>query len=141
MRLDAAIDLRATAEAVFVVLSDPLRLPEWNASIVSARRIDEEPIGLHSRAVFAGRFMGQSLESETEVIAFDPPRLFATRAIRGPKVHTQFTLEPQGDVVRLTVRLSGDVPGGVLGGMVAERLLGADLQRSLERLRSLCETA
>ena len=58
---------------VFELLSTPERLPEWNVSIERAcRLIAAEPIGLGSRAICSGRLLGQTVESETEVIGFEP---------------------------------------------------------------------
>ena len=84
LSLQAATEIRAPADVVFAVLSAPERLPEWNTSVESARRAaPDEAVRLGSRAVMHGRMLGQVLESETEVVAFDPPNVFATRAIRG----------------------------------------------------------
>jgi uncharacterized protein YndB with AHSA1/START domain len=140
LSLHAATDIRAPAALVFAVLSTPERLPEWNTSVESARRAEPaEPIGRGSRAVFSGRLLGQSLETETEVIEFQPPGRFATRAIRGPRLHSSFALDSQPFGTRLTLDVTGDVPGGRLGSLVAERFLRDELARSLERLKQLCE--
>jgi uncharacterized protein YndB with AHSA1/START domain len=140
LSLQAATEIRAPASVVFALLSCPERLPEWNTAVESARRAQPDaPVELGSRAIFAGRLLGQVLESETEVVAFDPPRLFATRAIRGPRLHSRFDLDelPVGTRVRLDV--SGEVPGGRLGGILAEGFLRRELIASLERLRVVCE--
>jgi uncharacterized membrane protein len=142
LSLHAATEIQAPADVVFAVLSTPERLPEWNTSVESARRSRaDEIVGLGSRAIFAGRLLGQVLESETEVVAFDPPRVFATRAVRGPRLHSRFDLDtlPSGTRVRLDV--SGEVPGGRLGGMLAEGFLRRELTASLDRLRHVCEAA
>ncbi len=116
-------------------------MPEWNVSIDAARRaIPGEPVRLGSRAIFSGRLLGQPLESETEVVDFQPPRLFATRAIRGPRLTTRFELEAQGDDTRVHVHVSGDVPGGALGSFVAESFLRKELAASLDRLKLLGES-
>jgi uncharacterized membrane protein len=138
LRLQAAADVAAPPALVFRLISTPERLPEWNTSIASARRVGSAPVGLGSRAVFAGRLLGQTLESETEVIAYEPPRLFATRALRGPRLETVFRLEPQPFGTHLVVQVSGEVPGGRLGGALAERFLRNELIASLERLRAVC---
>jgi uncharacterized membrane protein len=79
------------------------------------------------------------VESETEVVTFEPPRLFATRAIRGPRLTTRFSLESQPTCTRVEINVSGEVPGGALGAMVAEGFLRKELIASLERLKSICE--
>src|SRR5918911_4035158 len=116
LNLRANILIRAPAERLFELICTPERLPEWNVSVENARRAaPDEPVALGSRAVFSGTLLGKSLESETEVIDFDPPRLFATRAIRGPRLTTRFELEPHAEATRVVVDVTGDVPGGGLG--------------------------
>jgi hypothetical protein len=125
---------------VFELLSTPERLPEWNGSIERARRAPpEQAVGLGSRAIFSGRLLGQTLESETEVVAYDPPRAFATRAIRGPRLVTGFRLEPIAQGTRVDLAVSGEVPGGVLGARLAEGFLRGELVASLDRLRTIAE--
>src|ERR1700674_3649626 len=95
LSLRAGIDIRAAAVDVFDLVCTPERLPEWNVSVEHGRRVDpDEPVCLGSRAIFRGRLLGQTLESETEVVTFEPPRLFATRAVRGPRLTTRIQLEP-----------------------------------------------
>jgi hypothetical protein len=118
----------------------PERLPEWNVSVEKAWRVTpDQPVGIGSRAVMSGRLLGQPLESETEVVEFDPPRLLRTRAIRGPRLVTRFRLEPQDDTTRVVVEVEGEVPGGVLGERLAEGFLRRELTASLQRLQALGE--
>jgi hypothetical protein len=84
--------------------------------------------------------MGKSLESETEVIDYEPPRLFTTRAIRGPRLTTRFELQAQPDATRVVVDVVGDVPGGALGSRLAEGFLRKELTASLIRLRAIGES-
>jgi uncharacterized protein YndB with AHSA1/START domain len=140
MQLRASVEIPAPAVLVFGVLSNPERLPEWNTSVASTRLVEPgAPVALGSRAVFSGRLLGQTLESETEVVAFEPPRVFGTRAIRGPRLSTTFTLEPVAYGTHVVVDLSGDVPGGAIGARLAERFLRTELVASMRRLRAICE--
>jgi uncharacterized membrane protein len=140
VQLRANIQIRAPAAAIFALLCSPERLPEWNTSVESARRLQpSEPVRLGSRAVMTGRLLGQRLESETEVVQFEPTRLFATQACRGPKLLTQFQVESLADGARLTADVSGEVPGGGLGSRLAEGFLKRELAASLQRLRAICE--
>jgi hypothetical protein len=107
-------------------------------SVKEARRVAPgQPVGLGSRAIFSGRLLGQTLESETEVVEYEPPRVFATRAIRGPRLATRFALEPVPDGTRVLVEVTGEVPGGTLGQRLAEGFLRRELAASLERLCAL----
>ena len=133
--------IQADAAHVFQLLCAPERLPEWNVSVEVARRATPgEPVQRGSRAIFSGRLLGQSLECETEVIDFQPPHVFCTRAIRGPQLTTRFELQPTGDATRVHVDVSGVVPGGFVGERLAEGFLRRELTASLERLRALGES-
>jgi len=140
LNLRAAIDVRAPAARVFELICTPERLPEWNVSVEAARRVAaDEPVRCGSRAVMTGRLLGQSLESETEVTDFEPPRLFVTRAVRGPRLTTRFALESQAYGTHVDLEVSGEVPGGTIGARIAEGFLKRELGASLERLKVIAE--
>lgn len=140
LSLRASVDIRAPIADIFELVCTPERLPEWNVSIERARRVEPgRPVSVGARAIFSGRLLGQVLESETEVVTFEPPRLFTTRAIRGPRLVTSFELEALPEGTRVGVKVTGEVPGGALGAMVAEGFLRKELAASLERLRALGE--
>lgn len=142
LHLRASVVIAAPPDRVFELVSTPERLPEWNVSVQRARRaVPGETVGIGSRAIFNGRLIGQELESETEVVAFEPPRLFGTRAVRGPRLNTRFELEQVGGATRLAIDVSGDVPGGAIGARLAEGFLRKELSASLERLRIIGEVA
>ena len=71
------------------------------------------------------------------MVEYEPPRAFATRAIRGPRLATRFSLEPIPDGTQVHVEVKGQVPGGVLGERLAEGFLRREFAVSLERLRVL----
>lgn len=142
LNLRCGLVIGAQARRVFDLICTPERVPEWNVSIDTARRLAPgEPVCLGSRAIFSGRLLGQSLESETEVVDFEPPRLFATRAIRGPRLTTRFELQELGETTHVHVQVSGEVPGGALGSFVAEGFLRKELAASLDRLKLLGESS
>ena len=139
MRADVLV--HASPSQIFELICAPERLPEWNVSVERARRVvPGEPVGMGSRAIFSGRLLGQPLESETEVVEYAPPRVFCTRAIRGPRLSTRFALEPVGESTQVQVEVSGEVPGGGLGERLAEVFLRRELAASLDRLRAINES-
>jgi uncharacterized protein YndB with AHSA1/START domain len=142
LHLRASVVVRAPQARLFEVICAPERLPEWNVSVERAwRAAPDEPVALGSRAVFTGRLLGKELESETEVVEFEPPRVFETRAVRGPKLSTRFSLDEAADAdgTRVSVEVTGVVPGGAIGELLAEGFLRRELTASLERLRTLGE--
>ena len=89
----------------------------------------------------SGRVLGQVMESETEIVTFEPPLRLTTKAIRGPRLTTCFVLESLADATRVSIDVNGEVPGGALGAMLAEGFLRRELNASLDRLRVLGESA
>jgi len=73
------------------------------------------------------------------VVEFEPPRVLCTRAVRGPRLVTRFTLEPREDTTLVILEVTGDVPGGVIGERLAEGFLRRELTASLQRLQALGE--
>jgi uncharacterized protein YndB with AHSA1/START domain len=133
--------VKAPPERVFELICAPERLPEWNVSIEKARRVaPDEPVALGARAIMSGRVLGQSLESETEVVEYEAPRVFVTRAVRGPRLTTRFALKAEDDATRVEVDVTGEVPGGAIGERLAEGFLRRELTASLQRLQTLCES-
>ena len=140
MQLRTSILISAPPTTVFDLICTPERLPEWNVSVQRAcRAVEGDPIKVGSRAIMSGRLLGQPLESETEVFEYEPPRMFGTRAIRGPRLTTRFSLTPEGNATRLQVEVSGDLPGGAIGSFLGESFLKRELTASLERLRTLAD--
>jgi uncharacterized protein YndB with AHSA1/START domain len=140
LQLRSSVVIRAPIERVFELVSAPERLPEWNVSVERARRAaPDDPVGVGSRAIMSGRLLGAHIESETEIVEYQPPRLMCTRAVRGPQLSTRFTLEPVDEATQVGVEVSGQVPGGALGERLAEGFLRRELTLSLERLRALGE--
>ncbi len=140
LSLRASVDIHAPAARIFDIVCTPERLPEWNVSIERARRAEPgAAVCLGSRAIFSGRVLGQVLETETEVMIFDPPWQFTTRAVRGPRLVTRFEFETLPNGTRVEVDVSGEVPGGALGAMLAEGFLRKELMVSLDRLRAIGE--
>ena len=79
MILRERIEINATAEQVWSVLSDPGRMSEWNPHCVRCEA-DEDTmrVGLHFRATM--RFHGgPERQVDCEVIACEPARILALR--------------------------------------------------------------
>ena len=140
MRVEGTVDIGAPARLVFGMLSTPERLPEWNLSVKAVSRGESGPVQVGSRATAEGELLGQRIISETEVVTYEAPVRFATRAIKGPKLHTDFRVEQLPEGARVVATVEGQLPGGPLLGAVAESFIRGEFTRSLQRLKELCES-
>lgn len=132
------IDINASPERVWAVMSDVERWHEWTASISSIRRLDGRPFGQGSRVLIRQPKLPPNYSTVTE---FEPPRLF-TWVSRSPGVvaTARHVIEPIANGSRVTLSVHF---GGTLGWFVARlvaRLTDRYIRMEAEGLRERAET-
>jgi uncharacterized protein YndB with AHSA1/START domain len=133
------IDIDRPPEDVFALLTDIARLPEWQASAVSAEA--DGPVGEGTRIREQRRLFGREYRVVHEVAAFDPPHRFDIRSVEGPLPLTvSHTLEPSGGGTRLEV-VGEAKPKGMmrLAAGAAAKAAEGEFRRDFERLKELLE--
>jgi carbon monoxide dehydrogenase subunit G len=112
-----SVDIAATPQRVWEVLTDPERWPEWTPSVTSVELLDR-PLTLGSRA----RIVQPGLSPATfRVTRFDAGKSFTwVTGIPGILVvHAHHSVEPAHNGARATLRLRFD---GLLGGVMGKKL-------------------
>jgi uncharacterized protein YndB with AHSA1/START domain len=61
-----SIEISRSPEDVFSYVTDPLRLPEWQESVAAARRDDDAPLAVGSKAVVTRRIGRREQAMTTE---------------------------------------------------------------------------
>lgn len=115
--------MRASAEALFTFVADPLRRPDWLPELRSVERLDDERFVGRS-ALFGHEFVGQS-----EVLESDAPTTLTERVVIGAQFTSTWTIEPTADgAIRVRHQIVLDAPTGPLG-RVSRRVLRWRLRR------------
>jgi carbon monoxide dehydrogenase subunit G len=119
--------------AVFAVLTDPERLPEWQPTTVDVRRTATGPLSEGEVFEETHKAGPRRMDSTFRVAAYDAPRQFALVAVEGPvKFDGRWELEARQGGTLVTFTGSG-----------APRLLAPLLRRRFrgyhEKLRGLVE--
>ena len=111
-----SIEISRRPEDVFSYVTDPSRLPQWQESAVSARRLDDAPLAVGSRVVVTRR-MGRREQAMTmELAELNPPMSWSVRGIDGPvRGDVKGTVEPLGNGERSRVTISLDFEGHGIG--------------------------
>lgn len=140
MRHQIEVDIDATPDAVWTVLTDVERWPEWTASMILVRRLEEGPFGMGSRARVRQPGLPPAVYTVTE---YEPGRAFSWAA-RSPGVTVigGHHVGPRGDghaTVRLTVRLTGVL--APLVGLFAARPARRYVAMEAEGLKRRCESS
>lgn len=89
--IEAAVDIRATPEAVFDLIHDYPRRLEWDPFLKDARLLDgaaSAAVGVKARCTARNGFAG--LAMETVYVSFDPPHVAAVKMTKGPPVLETF---------------------------------------------------
>lgn len=92
----------------------PTHAPTWYVNIESVRWETEPAVAIGSRATFAARFLGHTLNYTYEIASFTPAEHLVMRTAEGPfPMETTYTWRPHGATsTKMTLRNGGrPVPG------------------------------
>jgi uncharacterized membrane protein len=138
MEQTKTIEIAASPERVWEVLSDVEYWPEWTESVTSARRVDDGPLKPGSRT----RLKQPRLpEAEWVVTELEPGRSFtwvSTGSARNTARHDIEALPGGGSRVRLgfeSAGLLGELVGRLYAGMI-KRSLGMEAEGLKRRAES-----
>ena len=141
----ASAEISRRPEDVFVYVTDPLHLPDWQESVVSARRDDTAPAGGGSRVVVTRRVGPREMDMTAE-ISRDPPRGWSVRGLDGPvRGNVKGTIEPLNDGNRSRVTIELDFEGHGIGRLLVplavRRQAQKELPRNVQKLKENLERA
>jgi carbon monoxide dehydrogenase subunit G len=140
IRIEFTVEIARTPQDVFELLSDIDRLPEWQASAVEAHT--EGPLAEGSRVTEKRRLLGREVDTELEVVAYQPPRKLTLLSLGGP---VKFTVDHElvahdgGTQLRFVAEAQ---PGGLLRltEPVLARTAEQEFRRDFDRLKELLES-
>jgi carbon monoxide dehydrogenase subunit G len=132
VKIEESIEVAQPPEAVYGVVADLERGPEWQPSLV---RVDV------ARGVEVRRIGGHEREARFEVTRNDPPRLFELTSHAAPvRVRATFELAPVDAGTRVDVTLQLELGGALrFAGPMLRGRAEREVREDLERLKSLLE--
>jgi uncharacterized protein YndB with AHSA1/START domain len=97
------VEIARPPEEVFALVTDPAKLSVWQDA-EEVQQLTDGPVRAGTRFREAHKVMGRRRVELTEVVEYDPGRLFHVRVVEGPPVdaHWEFTPTPDGGT-RLTL--------------------------------------
>jgi uncharacterized protein YndB with AHSA1/START domain len=135
------LDIECPVEAVFAALVNFERIPDWNSSVVEVKIANDAPLGVGSKVVYLGKFLGRTFKSEAEVTEFVPSTRYSSTTVSGPfQLEVTNALEPLGAATRLTSDFRGESRGFFkLAEPVMVRLTKNLFQSSMDNLKALLQ--
>jgi hypothetical protein len=142
--LDAAIEIRASPEAVFDLTHDYARRLDWDPFLKEARLLEgAQAAGLGVKSLCTARSGFGGFAMETVYVSFDRPRVAAVRMTRGPAVLETFAASLRQEaidagVTRVTYRFNFSTRPRwlrAIAGPIAAVLFGREVRQRLEALK------
>jgi uncharacterized protein YndB with AHSA1/START domain len=140
-----SVEIDRRPEDVFTYVTDPSHFAEWQDAVVSARHLDDGPVG-QGHKISLTRRMGRREQTMTsELTQFDPPRSYAFRVLDGPvRARGKGAFEPLdgGNRTRFTFELDfeGHGFGKLLVPLVVRRQAEKELPESHANLKRRLES-
>jgi uncharacterized protein YndB with AHSA1/START domain len=136
--LKSTIDVARPPAEVFAFATDPLRFPQWQRDVVSARMLDE------SRLATTRRIRGRERTMTQQIVRNDPPYRWAARGVDGPlRPHATITVAALDGGARSRVTFTLDFEGHGLGVALVplvRRQAEKTAPTSYRNLKNLLET-
>jgi len=142
--LEAAIEIRATPEAVFDLIHDYPRRLEWDPFLKDARLLDgADAAGLGVKARCTARNGFGGLAMEAVYVSFDRPHVAAVKMTKGPPVLETFAASIRqeavaGGLTRVTYRFNFATRPGWLRAVadpIAAALFRREVRGRLDALK------
>jgi carbon monoxide dehydrogenase subunit G len=135
-------------EDVFAYVTDPRRLPEWQASVVSAEPAgsSETPIRLGAKFRVTRRIRGRDMKGTVEFAELTPPTRWAVHSLDGAvRGDAKGTIESLEDGARSRVTIELDLHGHGIGKLLLplfiRRMAAHEMPRNMEKLKERLESS
>jgi carbon monoxide dehydrogenase subunit G len=142
VRFELAVEIARPVHEVWLYLTDPENVPEWQGSAVSSHQISDGEMGVGTHLQDERRFLGRRARSEVEVTEFEPERLFTLHGISGPVRFTvRHRLEDRDGHTHLAVEAEAD-PGHGIGRLMrpmVEHAAAHEIRKDFDKLKRVLE--
>lgn len=124
---------------VFKYMSDPTKLPEWNA-VVEEATPSETPVRVGTKIQTRARFLGRKIESPAVVTEYDLNKRYTTSSERPFALTITNAFEEEGGGTKVLAVFDGE-PGGFfkVGEPILARIAKKQFQAQLETAKELLE--
>ncbi len=126
---------------VFIFVSNPNNMAKWNSAVVSLEQITPGPVGVGTTFKSVGELMGQRMEGQMQVVAYEPDSKCGFQVNAGPmQVVMTITFKTVGTGTKINLNAQGN-PAGVFKlaeGMMAGRVRTM-MEENLARLKTALE--
>jgi uncharacterized protein YndB with AHSA1/START domain len=138
-----SIEISRSPDDVFAYVTDPTRLPEWQASVTSAESSDT-PVRVGTTARVTRRVGKREVTQMAEIADLAPPTRWAVRGLDGPvRGNVNGTIDPLDNGTRSRVTIELDIQGHGIGKVLVplfvKRNAASEMARNMQALKDQLE--
>ncbi len=133
--IERSFFVKAPPERAFALLADHANDTQWLPGMVNSRNFTGESTDYQWEWTF--KMAGISFDGTGQVIEHDPPRRHVVETRSGIVSTWAWTLEPEGEGTRISLRMEYTVPVAVLGKLAEKLLLSQNEKSANEGLANL----
>ena len=126
---EKSISIARPRQEVFDYFVDPASQAEWSSSTESSEWTTDPPHGVGSKTKDVIKLLGRRIESESEITAWDPPGMAASKVTKPFPGEFTARFSEQGEGTKLTLQVQGELSGIF---KIAEGLLKGQVEKSFE---------
>jgi uncharacterized membrane protein len=139
-----SVDINASGDVVFDLLTDLDRLPQWSTITVETHGTPRQPIEEGDTFVQTLRILGQHVETQWRIVELKRLRKLAyeTTASGGGRMQMKQSVSDSAGVSKVEFEIDYDLPQDLAAALesdVAERRNERELEHSLHNLKDLAE--
>ena len=142
-KVETSVTINAPIEKVFHAIIEPELAPQWSSGISEVTNIKGDPEEKGSSFDMTYHVLGMKFTQHMVTSEIAKPRKVIYLMEGGFPGTFEFTIEPQGQVTKVDIRIDYSVPGGILGKIanqvLLERMNRKNIESSAEGLKIFCE--
>jgi uncharacterized membrane protein len=142
MSVDVAVTIQRPVKEVFGYITNFENNPQWQSGMQACKFTTEPPLRVGSRYKQIAGFLGRRIESEFEVVEYEPDRMIRFHSISGTfPIRIMRAVEPDESGTKVMARIEGD-PGGwfKLVAPIVQPLMRRSIVADYQRLKTVLET-
>lgn len=139
--VEHSLTIKREPADVFDYVVDPANSTKWDDELVESKLLSDGPIGVGSLISEKRKFLGRDMDSEMEVTAFDPGKIFAVKVKSGPvPFEISYVLSSADGGTKIDLKAEGEPAGffKLAGGMLAKELKKS-LETTTAKLKEILE--
>ncbi|MBV9280299.1 MAG: SRPBCC family protein [Chloroflexi bacterium] len=143
MRIEHSITIERPIEEVFAFSAAPENYPLWVSAILGVESTSAGPVETGSTFVEDTKALGLEFSVQCEVVAYEPPHLFAWRGSGGPmSIELRHSCDPIDGGTKVTAVQEVELDGVFrLAGPAMSQYLKRTLEGDFTTLKELLEGA